>query len=202
MTDAAETIRIGDEDQMRADLYAFLSALLASPPDRELLDRTARLKGDATPLGRAIDSLAKLARAATPGSVEREFNELFIGLGRGELVPYASFYLTGFLNEKPLAVLRKDMARHGIARASGVFEPEDGIASLMEMMAALIEGRFAPPAPLAEQRDFFARNIGPWAGHFFADLEGAKTSVFYAPVGAIGRLFVDIEREAFRLAGA
>jgi len=189
MTDAAETIRIGEEDQMRADLYAFLSALLASPPDRELLDRTARLKGDATPLGRAIESLAKLARAATPGSVEREFNELFIGLGRGELVPYASFYLTGFLNEKPLAVLRKDMARHGIA-------------SLMEMMAALIEGRFAPPAPLAEQRDFFARNIGPWAGHFFADLEGAKTSVFYAPVGAIVRLFVDIEREAFRLAGA
>ena len=71
----------------------------------------------------------------------------------------------------------------------------------MEMMAALIEGRFGVPATLAEQRDFFGRNIGPWAGHFFTDLEGAKTSVFYAPVGAIGRLFVEIEREAFRLAG-
>ncbi|MCV2869228.1 molecular chaperone TorD family protein [Defluviimonas sp. WL0002] len=202
MTEAATDTRIAEEDRMRADLYSFLSALLAAPPSRELLDKCARLKGDATQLGAAITTLNKLARAATPGSVEREFNDLFIGLGRGELVPYASFYLTGFLNEKPLAVLRGDMARHGLARAKGVFEPEDGIASLMEMMASLIEGRFGPPASVEEQRDFFNRNIGPWAGHFFADLEGAKTSVFYTPVGAIGRLFMQIEREAFRLIGA
>ncbi|MCV2864524.1 molecular chaperone [Albidovulum sediminicola] len=202
MTEAAETIRIAEEDQMRADLYSFLSALLAAPPDRELLAKCVRLKGDETPMGNAIGALNKLAQAATPGGVEREFNDLFIGLGRGELVPYASFYLTGFLNEKPLAVLRGDMARHGIARSKGVFEPEDGIASLMEMMAALIEGRFGPPASVEEQREFFNRNVGSWAGHFFADLEGAKTSVFYAPVGTVGRLFMQIEKEAFRLSGA
>jgi TorA maturation chaperone TorD len=80
-----------------------------------------------------------------------------------------------------------------------VFEPEDNIASLMEMMGAIIVGRFGQPADLAAQKEFFNKHIGPWAGHFFADLEGAKNSVFYAPVGAIGRHFMAIEAEAFRL---
>jgi len=66
----------------------------------------------------------------------------------------------------------------------------------------MIEGRFGTPAALAAQRDFFNRHIAPWAGHFFADLEGAKASVFYAPVGAVGRQFMQIEREAFRLGGS
>ena len=106
---APATVEIAEEDRLRADLYGFLSALLAAPPDRALLDKTAALHGDETELGRAIGTLAKLARAATPASAEREFTALFIGLGRGELLPYASYYLTGFLNEKPLAQLRRDM---------------------------------------------------------------------------------------------
>lgn len=201
MTDAAADIQIAEEDRLRADLYDFLAALLANPPQRGLIDRCARLSGDDTPLGQGIQTLAKLARAATVGSVEREFLELFIGIGRGELLPYASYYMTGFLNEKPLAQLRRDMAAQQIRRAPTVYEPEDNIASLMEMMAGLIEGRFGAPASLDTQRQFFNRHIAPWAGHFFHDLEGAKSSVFYAPVGAIGRAFMDIEREAFRLGG-
>ncbi|MGB3313722.1 MAG: molecular chaperone TorD family protein [Albidovulum sp.] len=199
---AATTVEITEEDRLRADLYGFLSALLAAPPDRMLLDKSAALHGDDTDLGRAIGTLSKLARAATPVSVEREFTRLFIGLGRGELLPYASYYLTGFLNEKPLASLRKDMTAHRISRAPNVYEPEDNIASLMEMMAGLITGRFGVPAPLPRQREFFNRHIAPWAGHFFADLERAKGSVFYTPVGTVGRLFVNIEREAFRMSGA
>jgi TorA maturation chaperone TorD len=170
--------------------------------DRMILDQTAALKGDATALGRAIDALAAVAREVDPVSVRREFNALFIGLGRGELVPYASFYLTGFLNEKPLATLRRDFAALGLARAEGVFEPEDGIASLMEAMGALVAGRFGPPVAPARQRDFWARHVGPWAGHFFADLEGAKAGHLYTAVGTVGRCFMDIEREAFRLAAA
>ncbi|MDZ4096917.1 MAG: molecular chaperone TorD family protein [Paracoccaceae bacterium] len=202
MTETAQDIRITEEDRLRADLYGFVSALLAAPPGRDLLARSAALSGDETPLGRAIAVLAKLARAATPASAEREFTALFIGLGRGELLPYASYYMTGFLNEKPLAQLRHDMALHSIRRAPNVYEPEDNIASLMEMMAGLILGRFGAPAGLDQQRDFFNRHVGPWAGHFFTDLEGAKGSVFYAPVGAVGKIFMQIEREAFRLGGS
>jgi len=201
MTEVATDHRIAEEDALRADLYGFLSALLATPPSRDLLARTAGLNGDETPLGKAISTLAKLANAATPGSVEREFNALFIGLARGELLPYASYYMTGFLNEKPLALLRADMAAQSISRAPSVYEPEDNIASLMEMMAGMIEGRFGTPASLDAQRTFFNRHIAPWAGHFFTDLEGAKGSVFYAPVGVVGKIFMTIEREAFRLGG-
>jgi TorA maturation chaperone TorD len=198
---AAAAPMIAEEDQLRADLYGYLSALLASPPDKALLGRSASLKGDESDLGSAINTLANLAGKVSAASVEREFNDLFIGLGRGELLPYASYYMTGFLNEKPLAVLRDDMRKNGITRAPNVYEPEDNIASLLEMMAGLITGRFGSPASLSRQREFFNRHLAPWARHFFADLEGAKGSVFYAPVGAIGRNFLVIETEDFRMTG-
>lgn len=190
---------IGAEDQMRADLYNYLGVMLAGPPDEMLLGQTSGLAGDDSPLGTAINALAKLARHSKPASAEREFNKLFIGLGRGELLPYASYYLTGFLNEKPLAQLRRDMAVGGLTRAPNAYEPEDNIASLMEMMGAMIAGRFGAASDLAQQKQFFTRHIGPWAGHFFSDLEGAKSSVLYAALGALGRQFMEIEAEGFRL---
>ena len=199
---AAEDIQIADMDRARADLYNFLGALLAGPPDEMLLAQTAGLSGDETELGQAIGTLAKLARVTKPKAAQSEFNKLFIGLGRGELLPFASYYLTGFLNEKPLAVLRQDMTRIGMQRSETVFEPEDSIASLMEMMAAMIVGRFGTPADLGAQKEFFNKHIGPWAGHFFTDLEEAKTSVFYSPVGTVGKIFMAVEAEAFRMSGA
>ena len=202
MTLAAETHVIAEEDRLRADLYNYLGVILSRPADELLIAQTASLSGDASPLGEAISTLAKVAKLSKPRAVVSEFNKLFIGLGRGELLPYASYYLTGFLNEKPLATLRQDMAAHGMARADNVFEPEDNIASLMEMMGAQIVGRFGTPSDLARQRTFFNRHIAPWAGHFFTDLEGAKNSVFYAPVGTVGRIFMEIETEAFRLGGS
>ena len=199
---AAADIQIADMDRARADLYNFLGALLAGPPDDMLLAQTAGLTGDETELGQAIGTLARLARVTKPKAAESEFNKLFIGLGRGELLPFASYYLTGFLNEKPLAILRQDMAAKGIQRSDTVFEPEDSIASLMEMMAAMIVGRFGTPADVAAQKTFFNKHIGPWAGHFFTDLEEAKTSVFYSPVGTVGKIFMAVEAEAFRMSGA
>ncbi|HUF55346.1 MAG TPA: molecular chaperone TorD family protein [Thermohalobaculum sp.] len=203
MTKAQQASRgdIAEEDVLRADLYDLLSALLARPPSRTLIDQVSTLEGDSSALGQGVGALSRVARAATGQAVEREFNQLFIGVGRGELLPYASYYMTGFLNEKPLARLRSDMARLSISRAENVYEPEDNIASLAEMMGGLIRGRFGQPADLKTQKDFFATHLGPWAGHFFTDLEGAKGSVFYAPVGAIGRAFMEIEREAFRMGG-
>ena len=199
---AAEKYTIAEEDRLRADLYNFLGVILSGPPDDMLLGQTAGLQGDSTDLGQAVSTLAKMARITKPKTVESEYNRLFIGLGRGELLPYASYYLTGFLNEKPLALLRQDMTAQGLARAQNVFEPEDNIASLMEMMGAMIVGRFGRPADLNTQKTFFNKHIGPWAGHFFSDLEGAKNSVFYAPVGTVGRLFMDVEAEAFRMSAA
>jgi TorA maturation chaperone TorD len=201
MTTATKPTPIAEEDRLRADLYNFMGLLLAAPPDEMLLAQTNSLSGDESEMGRAIATLAKMAKVSKPKAVNSEYNKLFIGLGRGELLPYASYYLTGFLNEKPLALLRQDMTRQGLARAETVFEPEDNIASLMEMMGALIIGRFGKPASLDAQKAFFNKHIGPWAGHFFSDLEAAKNSVFYAPVGTVGRLFMEIEAEAFRLSG-
>ena len=190
---------IADEDRLRADMYDFLGALLARPPDAGLLQKSAALEGGDSEVGRAVGTLARIAAATTPEAVEDEYNTLFVGLGRGELLPYASYYLTGFLNEKPLAALREDMKALRIVRADDVFEPEDHIASLFEMMAGMITGRFAEPVPLERSRGFFDRHIGPWAGHFFSDLESARNSVFYAPVGSAGRAFMEIEKEGFRL---
>ncbi len=194
-----ESPQITEEDGLRADLYDFLGLLLSGPPDQVLLAQTAKLAGDDSALGTAIKALARIAALSKPRTVESEFNALFIGLGRGELLPYASYYLTGFLNEKPLASLRRDMAVRGMTRAENVYEPEDNIASLMEMMGGMIRGRFGKPATLEDQKTFFAKHIGPWAGHFYTDLEAAQNSVLYASVGAVGRVFMEIEAQGFRM---
>lgn len=195
----SETAEIAEEDRLRADFYNFLGLLLAGPPDQMVLDQIVGLGGDTSDLGQAVQGMARVAKVTKPAAAEREFNALFIGLGRGELLPYASYYLTGFLNEKPLAQLRSDMAARGITRAPNVYEPEDNIASLMEMMAGMIVGRFGTPASLDDQKTFWNRHIGPWAGHFFSDLEAAEHSVLYASVGAAGRVFTEIERDGFRM---
>ncbi len=201
MNAASAELSERQEDLLRADLYDFLAAMLARPPSRDLLDRAAALAGDDSDIGRGVAALARIARASTETAARREFDALFIGLGRGELLPYASYYMTGFLNERPLAMLRRDMARLGIARAEAVKEPEDNIASLCEMMAGLIRGSFGAPADLRTQKDFFSAHLAPWAEHFFTDLEGAEASVLYAPFGKIGRAFMEVEREAFRMEG-
>lgn len=190
---------IAEEDLLRADLYSLLARLLAQPPSQEILANAAALSGDESDLGQGISALSKLAAATSPKAAEREYNALFIGLGRGELLPYGSYYLTGFLNEKPLARLRGHMGQLGIARNPDVKEPEDHIATLCEMMAGLIRGDYGDPLPVADQHAFFNTHVGTWAGHFFKDLEAAEGSVFYAPVGKIGRAFMDIEIEAFRM---
>ena len=199
MSVATKIPEVEAEDRLRADLYNYLGVMLSGPPDQTLLEQTAALTGDSTPLGVAISGLARVAKVSKPKGVRSEFNTLFIGLGRGELLPYASYYLTGFLNEKPLANLRATMASFGMTRAVDVFEPEDNISSLMEMMAGMIVGRFGRIASGAEQNSFFNAHIGTWATHYFNDLQAAKSSVLYASVGAVGAAFMDIEREAFRM---
>jgi TorA maturation chaperone TorD len=189
---------VDEIDSARAQEYAVLSALLARAPDAELLKRLSGLRGDATPLGMAHIALAQAASEANAATIDREFFDLFIGIGRGELMPYGSFYLTGFLHERPLARLREDLGQLGIERIEGNAEPEDHAATLCEIMAGIVGGRFGA-APGADQR-IFERHLAPWLGRFFADLEGAEAARFYRSVGTIGRVFMDIETEAFALA--
>jgi TorA maturation chaperone TorD len=181
----------------RAREYALLAALLTRAPDAVLLRRIAGLGGDGTPLGRAHVALAQAARAANHDRIAREFFELFVGVGRGELLAYASYYLTGFLHERPLARLRADLAALGIERAEDQQEPEDHAAILCEIMAGLIGGKF--PATQKQQQRFFEKHLAPWIGRFFGDLEAVRDADFYRHVGAIGRLFIEIETEAFAL---
>lgn len=184
-------------DLLRSEHYRFLSRLYASPPDAVTLTFIAQLRGDNSALGQAYSALANAARQTDSALVEREFFELFIGVGRGELLPYASFYLTGFLNERPLADLRADLARLGIERAKDRHEPEDHIALLFEVMGAMAAGDIAVEPE--EQAAFFQRHIAPWAGQFLDDLAIAPSAAFYRPLAEIGRLLVDIEARAFAL---
>ena len=190
---ASDTLNV-----MRSDQYRFVSRLLAAPPDAATLLAIAGLKGDATAMGQAYDALAQAAAATAPAAVEREYFELFVGVGRGELLPYASFYLTGFLNERPLAMLRGDLAKLGIARAGDRHEPEDHIALLFEVMGQMAAGELDVDA--ATQTGFFHRHIAPWAGQFMDDLAVAPSARFYRPLAEIGRLLVDIDTRAFALA--
>jgi TorA maturation chaperone TorD len=189
-----------DEDAGRGHLYRLLARFLAAPPDGAALAVASGLAGGNGELGAALDALARVARATTAAEAREEYGELFIGLARGELVPYASFYLTGFLHEKPLAAVRQDLARLGIARRPGCPDPEDHVASLCEAMAGLIGGEFGDHADLRAQQAFFDRHLAPWAPRFFADLERARASRLYGPVGAVGRAFMDIEATGFAMA--
>ena len=188
-----------EEDALRADMYGFLAALLRSEPSDELIAKVVCLNGDDSALGEACSTLAKLADSLDSGMIRNEYVELFVGVGRGEVLPFASYYLTGFLNDRPLANLRGEMDAIGIKRAEGVREPEDHIASLFDIMAGLIRGDYGRVYSVAEQGTFFAKHIEPWGQLLMRDVEEAKTAIFYAPVGTMGRVFLEIESKAFEM---
>jgi TorA maturation chaperone TorD len=189
---------IEEEDQLRADMYSFLASLLRAEPSADLIKQLTLLESDDTPIGKAIKILTKLASSLDLPSIRAEYVGIFIGVGRGEILPFASYYLTGFLKDKPLAKLRGDMQEIGIAVSSGI-DPEDHIATLFDIMAGLILGKFNRKFSIGEQRDFFNKHLAPWVDLLMRDIEASKIAVFYAPVGTIGREFIEIERSSFKM---
>ncbi len=184
----------GGEDRLRSHIYALIARLLSEPPEAETLELLALVEAQPSErdeLGRAWAGLQAAAAAATAPALSDEFHQLFIGLGRGELVPYGSWYLTGYMMERPLAALREDLARLGFERSEDVSEPEDHAAILCDVMAALSaeDSGF----DLATRADFFRRHVGPWMGRFFTDLTTAQAADFYRAVGQFARRFIDIE---------
>jgi TorA maturation chaperone TorD len=190
-------LNVDDVSRGRAQEYALLARLLRDPPDAAFLKQIGQLQSDETALGAAHRELAEATKRTSAADVEREFFDLFIGVGRGELLPYASYYFTGFLHERPLARLRQDLSRFDIARSEGVAEPEDHAGILCEVMAGLAGGQL--PAPEEADRTIFESHIAPWMARFFADLERAEAAKFYKRVGTVGRIFVEIEADAFAL---
>ena len=187
------------EDRLRAQCYRLLARFLSSPPTAADLEAAAKLTGDDSELGRAITAFARVCAGSQATTVAEEYHDLFVGLVRGELVPYGSYYLTGFLHEKPLAKLRRDMGRYGVAREHDVAEPEDHIASLCEMMAGFIDGSFGRALSLEQQKAFYTAHIGCWAPVLFRDMEVAKVSILYATLASVGRVFLSIEEGAFAM---
>jgi TorA maturation chaperone TorD len=179
-----------ETEQARGQLYKLLAVTLARPPDAETLTALATLNGEGE-IGAALRAVAAIACNDPPATIRREYDALFLGMVSGEVIPYASFYLTGFLYERPLARLRADMAELGFSLVDNRSDPEDHIASILEVMASLID------ADLATQQTFFRRHIEPWAGKFFADLEAAPSAHLYRPLAILGKRFLELERQAF-----
>lgn len=185
-----------DETELRARTYQLLGTLLSAPPDRELLARLAALDvardahGDERPLAAAWDALRLAARNTSPTEADDEYHALFIGIGRGELLPYGSWYMTGFLMEQPLVVLRRDLAALGIERLPDVSEPEDHAGALCETMGCLIT---ADDISFTEQCRFFTDHLAPWFTPFFQDLQQAAAARFYRAVGRLGGAFTEFE---------
>ena len=180
-----------DDDVVRANTYGLLGALLASPPRQELFDLLASIEiPSADGLGSAWETLKRAAQDADVEAVDDEYHDLFLGVGRGELIPYGSWYLTGFVMDKPLAVLRSDLAELGFERRDEVKEPEDHAAALLETMALIAA---APEHGIDVQRRFFDRHVAPWMRTFFADLRSAGSASFYRAVGQFGDQFLAFE---------
>ncbi len=190
---ATTTQGMDEVEAARALMYGLLGHALAQPPEACFLARLTQLDGGGE-IGAALRELAAQAGSATMRTARAEYDVLFIGVARGELVPYGSFYMTGFLHERPLARLRADLVRLGLTRRPGRSDPEDHIATECEIMASLAD------RPADVQAEFFDRHLNPWASRFFTDLERATSARLYRPVGTLGRLMIELDRQGFALA--
>ncbi len=194
---------LSGEDQARADLYALLSRLLLAAPDAALLGALAHAdpilsEGGDPALEQSWEALTVASSVMDPDAVANEFDTLFISVGTPPVNPYGSRYLSGFLNDTPLAELRADLARFGIGRVRGVAEFEDHLGALCETMRVLITG--APGIarqPLEQQQAFFEVHIAPWYERCLADVAAAEGSNYYRLVARLAGAFLDIEAQAF-----
>lgn len=180
-------------EQIRANTYSLLAALLAVPPTTELLDRLLSIppvKPDEDSLTECWRTLKLAAATVSAEELDDEFHDLFIGVGHGEVIPYSSRYLSGHIMDKPLAHLRKDLALLGFQAQERVYETEDHVAALCETMALMNNG---PTVPRETQRSFFQTHLGTWIVTFFRDLQNAPAARFYKAVGCLGERFMEFE---------
>ena len=193
------------EDLARADLYGLLALLFYEPPSAELLQKIAQF-GQDIDVGIQYESSIlfapwqELVDAAKNSSVQEwqdEYENAFIGVGKQEIFLYGSYYLTGFLNEKPLAALRETLLKLGLQASDGMSETEDHIACLCEVMRYLVAGEDLSVCNLTQQKVFFNQHIRTWSSELFEVLQNHPSLRFYSLVGALASTFFEIEGQAF-----
>jgi TorA maturation chaperone TorD len=191
------------EDVARADLYGLLATLFYRAPDAALLHHIAanRAHDEAshTVLGHAWNALCDAASTTSEAAAEEEYRDLFLGVGRQEVFLYGSYYLTGFLNERPLVALRDDLARYGLVRHADVSETEDHVATLCEVMRFLVAGDDIAISNLGEQQRFFAQHLQPWVGKLCDALGGHPQARFYRSVAGLMQAFAEVEAVALEM---
>lgn len=190
-----------DEETARAELYGLLAQLYYSAPAPGLL-ATLRVAVTQAPaegglLEEPWQQLVGAARAREDAAIAAEFERLFGGMGKPEVFLYGSHYLSGFLNEKPLARLRTDLDALGLARSEAMPETEDHLAYLCEAMRYLIAGDDMAVCNLTTQRDFFAAHLQPWVLALCDVLEAHPAAAFYGALARFTRAFVAIEAQGF-----
>ena len=206
------TVEPPAEDTARADLYALLALLWRQAPDAQLLRTLGMQAGDApshdpaeedsgamgqATLTDAWQALCSAAALASAPRVADEYGAAFGGVGRPEIFLHASYYLSGFLNERPLAELRGRLAVLGLARKAALTETEDHVWLLCETMRYLIRSGEASLSATSVQRDFFHAHLGSWADALADAVEASPTTDFYRHVARLMRAFFDVERQAF-----
>ncbi|MFN4361855.1 MAG: molecular chaperone [Hylemonella sp.] len=190
-----------DEETARAEVYGLLAALYYAPPAAELLEQLRVAATEAPAEGGFLEEpwrvLVGAARDMDLATVTGEYHTLFGGVGKPEIYLFGSHYLSGFLNEKPLAQLRTDLAALGLARDEALPETEDHIAYLCEVMRYLIAGDDVAVANLSKQREFFADHLQPWVHQLCDALEGHPRARFYAALAGFTRAFISVEQQGF-----
>ncbi len=190
-----------DEETARAEVYGLLAALYYAPPSAELLDNLRVAVTEAPAAGALLEApwgeLVKAARNLSHEAIAREYDGLFGGVGKPEVYLFGSHYLSGFLNEKPLAALRTDLDALGLARDDAMSETEDHFAYLCEVMRYLIAGEDVEVANLTRQREFFARHFQPWASMLCDAVAAHPKADFYRSVAGFTQVFVSVEAQGF-----
>ena len=190
-----------DEETARAEVYGLLAALYYAPPEVELLEQLRVAATEAPAEGGFLEEpwrgLVAAARELDLATVTAEYNALFGGVGKPEVYLFGSHYLSGFLNEKPLAQLRDTLAGLGLARDETMPETEDHIAYLCEVMRYLIAGDDVAVANLTQQREFFAAHLQPWVNQLCDTIAAHPRARFYAGLAGFTRAFVSVEMQGF-----
>ena len=190
-----------DEETARAEVYGLLAALYYAAPSQSLHDNLCVAATQAPAAGAVLESswseLVAAARAQSLQQITQEFDALFGGVSRPEVYLYGSHYLSGFLNEKPLAALRGDIAELGLARDDAMLETEDHVAYLCEVMRYLIAGDDVAVANLTRQREFFTRHVQSWLPHMCEALAAHPKARFYRALAGFTQAFVSVEAQGF-----
>ena len=190
-----------DEETARSELYGLLALVFYAPPTPELIANLRAAATDAPAAGAFLEEpwrlLVGAARELTDEAIRNEYNTLFGGMGKPEVYLYGSHFLSGFLNEKPLAKLRTDLASLGLARDDAMSETEDHVAYLCEVMRYLIASDDVAVANLTRQREFFATHLQPWVNTLCDNLENHPRACFYAALGGLTRAFMAVEAQGF-----